>query len=336
MGAQELFNTWWKITLLILGLLLIVVLPGFAFPTWYTLGQDDKYVFSGDPPAGINIRTRGNWNAVTDGIPAGDWGNKNYKFRLEKLDADGNNIVKHATWYTTSDGATSSTITCVLDNHGLVVGDIIVVSFMSTAGSGAAVYQNTEAQNGSYKVSGVPNTSSFQITLKITVAKAMGSNHGQSSFIYWYKSSCNGEQHDQNTPSQCKTGTPNNPLPLGFDPQAVSTSALATANWNSYKGPQPIVYKLQGPFGSTNIHDSGNKKIYFKIVGKDLVFDVQHNNYAPFQNEDLPTGFSINHDETTQGLTTQLMEAGGGKIYSNAIVKPDDKLYPDLHRKIWP
>ena len=333
MNGEGLFNTWWKITLLILGLLLIVVLPGFAFPTWYTLGQDDEYVFTGEPPAALNIRNQATWLPETN-LPGGDWGNENYKFRLEKLDADGNNMVKHATWYTSSDGGNSSTITCTATDHGLNTGDIIVLSFVSTTPgignvqfpNGVTDYQNTETQNGSYKVFSV-TSDTFQVTLKITVAKPQADNHGQTSFIYWYKSSCNDEEHDQNTPSQCKTGTSNNPLPLGFDPGAIDGSALAKANWNSYKGPQPIVYALQGPWGSTNIHDSSNKKIYFKIVGKDLVFDVQHNNYFPYQNDDLPTGFSINFDETTSSLTTTLMEQGAGKIYSNAIVKPDDKLY---------
>ncbi|MAD24893.1 MAG: hypothetical protein CMO44_12060, partial [Verrucomicrobiales bacterium] len=112
----------------------------------------------------------------------------------------------------------------------------------------------------------------------------------------------------------------NNPLPLGFDPTLWDY-------FNTYKGPQPIVYRLMGNYGNTSIFTTHHKKVYFKIVGKDLVFDVQHNNYAPFENEDLPTGFSINFDQTTTGLTTQLMQTGVGKIYSNAIVKPDDKLY---------
>jgi len=47
MNAQELFNTWWKITLLILGLLLVVILPGFAFPTWYTIGKPEDSLEKG-------------------------------------------------------------------------------------------------------------------------------------------------------------------------------------------------------------------------------------------------------------------------------------------------
>ena len=182
-------------------------------------------------------------------------------------------------------------------------------------------YQDTETQNGSYKVVGVPSISTFQIVLGISVNKADSTTQpGSSSFIYWYKSSCNGDQHDQKAPSQCKTGTGNNPLPLGFNPTLGDY-------FHTYKGPQPIVYTLHHNWGTTGNFNTHNKKVYFKIVGKDLVFDVQHNNYAPFQNEDLPTGFSINFDQTTDPLTVQLMETGVGKIYSNAIVKPDDKLY---------
>ena len=335
MNGEGLFNTWWKITLLILGLLLIAVLPGFAFPTWYSLGQDDEYVFTGEPPAALNIRRLESniWAAETN-LPAGDWGYEKYKFRLEKLDADGNNMVKEASWMSTTDGATSQTITLHANDHGLNTGDIVVISFMSATGAGTS-FENTEAQSGSYKVFSV-DTNSFQVTLKISVSKGITGdpfsnlNNASSSYIYWYKSSCNGEDHDQNTPSQCKTGTSKNPLPLGFDPQAVTTSALATANYNGGvvgTSSQPIVYALQGPWENKSTHDSSNKKIYFKIVGKDLVFDVQHNNYFPYENEDLPTGFSINFDETTSSLTTTLMEQGAGKIYSNAIVKPDDKLY---------
>tara|TARA_B100000482_G_scaffold4646_1_gene3947 strand:+ start:2952 stop:4049 length:1098 start_codon:yes stop_codon:yes gene_type:complete len=330
MNAQELFNTWWKITLLILGLLLIVVLPGFAFPTWYGIGQDDEYIFSGEPPAALNIRASASWAAVNN-YPDGDWGTQNYKLKLEKMDENGNDMVNTCSWYTGSAGGAggnSNTISCVRDGHGLSVGDIVVVSFVSTAGAGASSYQDTESQNGSYKVTGVPTSNTFQIVLTISVSKADNTtNSGSSSFIYWYKSSCNGDQHDQKAPSQCKTGTRNNPLPLGFDPNAVSTSALATANWNSYKGPQPIVYRLMGNWSQTSRFSTHNKKVYFKIVGKDLVFDVQHNNYAPYENEDLPTGFSINYNIENTSLTTQLMETGVGKIYSNAIVKPDDKLY---------
>ncbi|MAD24894.1 MAG: hypothetical protein CMO44_12065 [Verrucomicrobiales bacterium] len=358
-------NTWWKMTLLIFAVLLVVVLPGFAFPTWYTIGgEEDEYVFSGEPPAALNIRTAAAWDAET-GYPDGDWGAQHYKLKLEKMDADGNDMVRLGSWYTGSEGGTggnSNTIT-VLNishasttnvDHGLVIGDIIVVSFVSTVSGGATVYQNTEAQNGSYKVVGVPSADRFQITLAISVDKADDiASAASTSFMYWYKSSCNGDQHDQNAPSQCKTGTRNNPLPLGFNPAASATkalethgsglsgaldlnaSALAAANWNSYKGPKPIVYRLMGNWGAERfIFDNHNKKVYFKIVGKDLVFDVQHNNYAPFQNEDYPTGFSINHDAETTPLTTQLMETGVGKIYTNAIVKPDDKLYLRFMRTV--
>ena len=323
-------NTWWKITLLILGLLLIVVLPGFAFPTWYTLGEGDEYVFSGEPPAALNIRTTSAWTAETN-HPDGDWGYQNYKLKLQKFDAAGTDLVKSGDWYTGSAGGAggnSNTISVDSAGHGLSLGDIIVVSFVSTVIGGAMDYQDTETQNGSYKVVGVPSISTFQIVLGISVNKADSTTQpGSSSFIYWYKSSCNGDQHDQKAPSQCKTGTGNNPLPLGFDPTLGDY-------FNTYKGPQPIVYTLHHNWGTTGNFNTHNKKVYFKIVGKDLVFDVQHNNYAPFQNEDLPTGFSINYDQTTTPLTAQLMETGVGKIYSNAIVKPDDKLYLRFMRYI--
>ena len=324
-------NTWWKMTLLIFAVLLVVVLPGFAFPTWYTIGgEEDEYVFSGEPPAALNIRTTSAWTAETN-HPDGDWGYQNYKLKLQKFDAAGTDLIKSGDWYTGSAGGAggnSNTISVDSTGHGLVIGDIIVVSFVSTVSGGATVYQNTEAQNGSYKVVGVPSADRFQITLAISVDKADDiASAASTSFMYWYKSSCNGDQHDQNAPSQCKTGTRNNPLPLGFDPTLGDY-------FNTYKGPQPIVYRLMGNYGNTSIFTTHHKKVYFKIVGKDLVFDVQHNNYAPFQNEDYPTGFSINHDAETTPLTTQLMETGVGKIYTNAIVKPDDKLYLRFMRTV--
>jgi len=323
-------NTWWKMTLLIFALLLVVALPGFAFPTWYTLGgEEDEYVFSGEPPAALNIRTTSAW-AAQAGYPNGDWGYQRHKLKLEKFDADGNDLVKLGEWYTGSAGGAggnSSTISVDSAGHGLLVGNIIVVSFVSTVVGGATDYQDTETQNGSYKVVGVPSSSTFQITLGITVNKPDSSTQpGSTSFIYWYKSGCNGDQHDQKAPSQCKTGTRNNPLPSGFDP-TLQASASRTWSFNTYKGPQPIVYRLMGNWGALSVFSTHHKKVYFKIVGKDLVFDVQHNNYSPFENEDLPTGFSINFDQTTTALSNELMQTGVGKIYSNAIVKPDDKLY---------
>ena len=92
MNAQELFNTWWKITLLILGLLLVVILIGFAFPTWYTIGKPEdslergvfaegsyQYTSNGSP---THSSTQGTWNEkynmstpVTQTHVVGTWGN---------------------------------------------------------------------------------------------------------------------------------------------------------------------------------------------------------------------------------------------------------------------
>lgn len=94
MNAQELFNTWWKITLLILGLLLVVILPGFAFPTWYTIGKEKSsllekgvfaegsYKYTGYSSGTGHLSTQGSWTEnynmsgpTTEGFQLGTWGN---------------------------------------------------------------------------------------------------------------------------------------------------------------------------------------------------------------------------------------------------------------------
>ena len=75
MNAQELFNTWWKITLLILGLLLVVILPGFAFPTWYTIGKPEDSSFERGVFAEGSYQYTGN-NSATYTSDLGSWNEK--------------------------------------------------------------------------------------------------------------------------------------------------------------------------------------------------------------------------------------------------------------------
>tara|TARA_Y100000746_G_scaffold173586_2_gene150945 strand:- start:8219 stop:9412 length:1194 start_codon:yes stop_codon:yes gene_type:complete len=304
------FNTWWKMTLLIFAVLLVVILPGFAFPTWYTIGgEEDEYTFQSVPPAAIPIMAVG--SAASGGTP--DWGKIGdlFKFiKYEKTITDGVwRDMCHPATYRSETGSIGKNLRIrtydkrdfneydspdelQTSRHckdgSLKVGDIVNISFISgnagkdhethgpQSSSVATEGHPTDNRDGLYTVLSlhpVGTQAEFTIEVNYPVLAPNAGAEDDSFWCYWYK-----VDSDQMT---CANTSGSRPSGCRHKKLTNATTPFAT-------------YQRNGKWGTRggNIDDLGGStgsfpysyefmRIHFKIVGKDTVLDLGKAEYQP-------------------------------------------------------